>query len=345
MNKKIRVLIVDDSKYMRFILKKIISESADLEVVGEARDGVDALLQIPELGPDVVTLDMEMPRMDGMKVLARIKQKYNLPVVILSRYTDHDGTLAVKALEAGAVDVIQNPEGRASLTFDSIREEIVKKIKQASQSAPQTDPLPAAEPAPVPAAAPSPPPQEMKKVLFIGSSMGGPRVLTEIFKRITSDLPLGVIAVQHIPEGFSALLANRLNSLSTLEVREAHRGDVVRPGAAFLAPGGFHLRVRDGGRLYLDKTPPLHKVRPAVDVALKDAARVFGDKLVFMILTGMGCDGADGARAVKEHGGAVLVQDIETCIVHGMPSSVIDTGCADKVAPVDALLEEIFSYL
>jgi len=354
MARKTRVFIVDDSKYMRFLMRKIFSGSSDIEVIGEARDGVDALLQIPGLKPDVVTLDIEMPRMDGLMTLRKLQSGSKVPVVMVSRHSGRNGEEAIRALELGAVDFIRKPEGQDALTFESIADEIIQKVRQAASASvdkagiserPAEEVLQEPEAKTEEAGKEVPAPTELRRVLVIGSSMGGPKVLTEIYRAMPAGLPLGVLSVQHIPAGFSTLLAKRLNGLCAIRVSEAARGDTIAPARALLAPGGFHTRISPGGIIRLDKTPPVHNVRPSVDVTLKDAAEVFSDKVVCVILTGMGYDGREGAAAVRDAGGKVFVQEISTCIVDGMPSAVIDAGIAHKTLPPEDIVPEVVSLL
>ncbi|MFA6450464.1 MAG: chemotaxis-specific protein-glutamate methyltransferase CheB, partial [bacterium] len=236
----IRVFIVDDSQYMRYVLKNILKEDPGIEVVGEARDGIDALEKIEALKPDVVTLDVEMPRMDGLATLKKIMSLFPVPVLMVSRYTQDGGDVTIEALESGAIDFVQKPDGRDSLTMNKVRDELVSKIKVAAaiKCAKIT---PASKQAGKPAA-----PRErpwkttqgiMRKVIVIGSSTGGPKALAEVLTRIPADIPAGILVVQHMPPGFTVSLAKRLDQLSMIEVSEAKEDDIVAPGKAFIAPG------------------------------------------------------------------------------------------------------------
>lgn len=342
--KKIRILIVDDSKYMRFVLKKNLLEAGDIDVVGEAKDGVEALEQIDALKPDVVTLDVEMPRLNGLETLEKIFEKQPLPVIMVSNLTGEGADATIKALQLGAVDFIQKPQGKDGLTLNIVRQELLEKIRAAAQvsfgsRAPERKTI-----------------QErifhgpshavkrhgkMEKIIVIGCSTGGPKALTHLMRELDGDIPAGLLIVQHMPEGFTTSLAARLAKITGMELREAVDGDTPEAGLALMAPGGFHMRLDRRGRISLTKEPEVHNVRPAVDVTLKDVAETYGKRAACVILTGMGGDGTEGAGEIKKHGGMIIAQLGSTCVVNGMPASVINAGYADKVVHLDKIAEEI----
>ena len=341
---KIRVLVVDDSSYMRFILSRILEEDPDIEVVGRARDGIEALAMLPVEKPDVITLDVEMPRLNGFETLERIFSVRPTPVVMVSQFTEANAETTMKALELGAVDFVQKPQGSDALTMAKIKAELISKVKVAArvtlsigaygQRSAQTWKPAKGTPAGV-----------MKKVVVIASSTGGPKALADVMTHIPADAPLGILIVQHMPEGFTASLANRLNTLSPFAVSEAKEGDTLAVGRALLAPGNFHMRIRNGGRVYLSSADAVNNVRPAADVTMCDAADLFRDRVIGVVLTGMGTDGTRGGTAIREKGGVNIAQHGATCVVDGMPSSLVKAGQADRVAPLDRIALEILALI
>lgn len=345
--KKIKVLIVDDSKYMRYVLGNMLGADPGMEVVGEARNGLDALEMIPRLNPDVVTMDFEMPRMDGLSALQAIIERHPLPVIMVSSHTREGGEITIRALELGAVDFVHKPEGRDLLTMDGVKEELLAKIKTAAlvDVVRAVAQKPAGEAAVIhapvaPGAAP-----ELRKLIIIGSSTGGPKTLCNIMRRFPSNLPASIIIVQHMPEGFTASLSARLNTVSQLDVKEASAGAKILPGKALVAPGDYHLTISKDKTVRLSQEPRVNGVRPAIDVTMRSAAEVFGDRVVGVILTGMGRDGTEGGGAVRRAGGKMIAQSVDTCVVDGMPLSLIEAGQADKIAPIDKMASEIISLL
>lgn len=346
-NKPIRVLIVDDSSYMRFVLGKILGEDPDIEVAGAARDGLHALELLDEIKPDVVTLDLEMPRLDGFDALKRIMRDRPTPVVIVTSFTEQGRDPAIRALELGAVDFVRKPDKRESLTMSTIRDELVAKVKMAAAANPETafqDRAATVNEAKIPAL-PAAPDIPMKRLVVIACSTGGPRALASLLPAIPADAPLGIIVVQHMPAGFTSSLAARLDMLSQVRVSEAADNDALRAGRAFVAPGGSHLRIRAGGRLYLSSDPPVNNVRPAADVTMKDAAVLYGSMAAGVVLTGMGADGAAGAAAIRAAGGAAIAQQRDDCVVDGMPAALIESGNADRVAPLARMAREILDLV
>ncbi len=339
----VRVLVVDDSAFMRKVIADLVSRQADLVVVGTARDGEEALARVEELDPDVVTLDVEMPRVNGLEALARIMERAPRPVVMVSSLTRPGAEATVRALSLGAVDFVAKPSGAISLDMGRVAEELWQKIRVAARvPRERLRPGPgvgrrcggaAAEAGPLPAARPRAG-GRLSQVVVIGASTGGPAALMEVVPALPEGLAAGVLVVQHMPAGFTASLARHLDAASCLPVKEAEEGDVLTDGHVLVAPGNRHLRVDAAGRVELSLDPPEHGVRPAVDVTLAAVARSWGDRAGCAILTGMGMDGARGAMLLRRAGGWVLAQDEATCVVYGMPRAVAEMGQADEILPL-----------
>ena len=306
----IRVLIVDDSALVRKILSEQLSKHADIEVVGTAIDPYVAREKIVRLRPDVVTLDVEMPRMDGLSFLAKLMRHFPLPVVVVSSLTPRDSDNAVRALALGAVDVIAKPG--SAMSTQGITDELVRAVRTAARARVRT--VVADAPAPAPAT-------------------GGTQAIEHVLRALPANAP-GTVIVQHMPEHFTAAFAKRLNGLCAMEVREARDGDAVVPGVALVAPGGKHMVLHLSGARYFARIkdgPPVHHQRPAVDVLFQSVARHAGRNAIGVILTGMGADGAKGMLAMREAGAHTIAQDEETCVVFGMPREAIRMGAATEV--------------
>jgi two-component system, chemotaxis family, protein-glutamate methylesterase/glutaminase len=327
----IRVLVVDDSAFMRRIIGEAINEQPDMDLVGTATGGLDALVKVEKLQPDVVTLDVEMPEMDGLTALRHLMARYPRPVVMVSNVTQQGAITTVRALAIGAVDFVAKPSGSISLDFARVREDLVRKIRIAATA------RVSASPAPLPVYAPKPIslPGAIDRLVVIGSSTGGPKALSVLVPALPNDGRTAYLVVQHMPAGFTKSLAERLDSLSQVTVREAAAGDRLSPGVALVAPGDVHLRVGAAWSVELNDGPRIHGVRPSLDVALESAARAFGPRCVAVVLTGMGQDGATGAEAVRKAGGYVLAEAESTCVVWGMPRAVVERGMANQVVPLD----------
>jgi two-component system chemotaxis response regulator CheB len=343
MEKGIKVLIVDDSAFARSAIAARLGTDSVIEVVGQAKDGLDAIEKTKELKPDVVTLDVVMPRMDGLAALERIMHECPTPVVMLSALTGKGADATIKALELGAVDFFLKPSIASPVGRDESTEELVRKIRVASQVKVSTRRRDTRPRQPVAASAKRARRQanDFNKVVVIGSSTGGPQALNQLIPAIPGDIPALVLIVQHMPSGFTKSLADRLDQLSHLDVREARSGDQVGPGMVFLAPGGYHMRVTTKGEIQLDQGATECGVRPSVNVTMESAARVYGASVLGVVLTGMGSDGTRGATLIKGAGGKVIVQDEATCAVYGMPASVVEAGKADKELPLPYIADEI----
>jgi two-component system chemotaxis response regulator CheB len=341
----IRVLVVDDSAFMRRVISEAIAAEPDMEVAGQAVNGLDALIKVEQLQPDVVTLDVEMPEMDGLTALRHLMARYPRPVVMLSSLTQAGAVTTIRALTIGAVDFVAKPSGAISLDFRRVREELVHKVRIAARarvgiSAPRT-----AAPASTPVRQAVRTGGTFDRVVVIGSSTGGPRALGTVVPGLPADGRTAYLIVQHMPAGFTRSLAERLDSLGALNVREAQEGDRLSADTALVAPGDFHVRVNQSGLIHLDQAAKVHGVRPSVDVALYSVAQSFGRRTIAAILTGMGQDGAAAAAAVREAGGYVLAEDESTCVVWGMPRAVVERAGADRVVPLDTMSAAITDAL
>jgi len=345
MSQVIRVLIVDDSAFVRKIMRQMLSRSPFIEVVGAARDGGEALEMVEELRPDVITLDLNMPSADGITFLQTQMARKPLPVLIVSM-ASKDGQQVLQALEAGAVDVVQKPTGLATERLLEIAEELLVKVKAAAATPLRSRSV---APAPTPAITAVPDRKAKVDVLVCGVSTGGPQALKYLIPRLPADFPIPIAIVLHMPIGYTELFARSLNEVSTLEVREAREGDVLCPGLVLLAPAGYHLTVVRAAQgdviAHLDLLPLDTPHRPAADVLFKSAAEVFGAKTLAVVMTGMGADGVQGAAWIKAKGGQVFVESEETCVVYGMPRSVMEAGLSDKSVPLGKMAAAILEAL
>jgi two-component system chemotaxis response regulator CheB len=335
----IRVLVVDDSAFMRHTLAKHLEADPTITVVGTARDGLDALARIPTLQPDVVTLDVEMPRMDGLTALRRIMSECPTRVVMLSAFTQRGARATIQALMRGAVDFVPKPDATANI--GSVVKELVPKIRIAAMTPVSSYPLSPPPPRP---STPKSTPRSFRRgdlVIVIGASTGGPRALQSVLCDLPADLPAAVVMVQHMPPSFTRALAQRLDEHSPLTVQQAVDGDCLARGLALLAPGNFHLQLNGRRGVSLDQGPRRNGVRPALDVSMESAAAHHGQAVIGVVLTGMGADGTCGARHIKQAGGQVIAEHPSTSTVYGMPRSVIEAGLADRVVP----LSEVASTL
>ncbi|HVS69419.1 MAG TPA: chemotaxis response regulator protein-glutamate methylesterase [Mycobacteriales bacterium] len=333
-----RVLLVDDSAVVRRIVRSALAPATEVEVCGEARNGAEALALVPVLKPDVVVLDVEMPVMDGLVTLRRLRRDHpTLPVVMCSTLTERGAAVTVEALSEGAADFVTKPRAVSQdRMLDSLREQIVPVLLAVTGRAPRGL---------VPAPAPSPQvrraatdPGSGYGVVVIASSTGGPNALSQVLPKW--DLPVPVLVVQHMPPNFTKILAERLDAACTMPVSEAQDGELVEPGRILIARGDFHLRLRGTAarpEVVLANEPPENSVRPAADVTFRDVAALWGAHALGVVLTGMGRDGTDGARAITAAGGVVIAQDEASSVVWGMPGSVVDAGLASKVVPLDAI--------
>lgn len=351
----IKVLVVDDSAFMRYSLSQSLNDVAEIRVVGSARDGVEAMELIPKLQPDVVTLDVEMPRLDGLSTLRQIMANFPCPVIMLSSLTKEGAVETIQALTCGAVDFITKPTAQTGIR--ALIPEIAGKIVRASQAKiyPVTSRLTSAAPSVLPVAAQNlgakkaRPLRKNEPIVLIGASTGGPRALNEVIPALPANLSAGVIVVQHMPAGFTRSLADRLNSLSHLLVKEAEPGDRPLAGQVLISPGGFHMVLDEDERFSLNQKPTVHGVRPSVDVTLLSLVQRYGKSVIAVILTGMGSDGTNGAVLLHSLGGHVIAEQESTCVVWGMPRSVAEAGASDEVLPLHeiagAIERNVNSYI
>lgn len=341
----IRVLVVDDSAFMRRVIGEAIASQPDMQLAGSAHNGLDALLKVEQLQPDVVTLDVEMPEMDGLTALRHLMARYPRPVVMLSSLTQDGATTTLRALSIGAVDFVAKPSAGVALDFRSVREDLLHKIRVAA-SARVRAPLQAARSvrlAPRPTQPVGGGGGGFERLVVIGASTGGPRALGALLPGLPRDGRTAYLVVQHMPAGFTKSFAERLDGTSQLDVREAASGDRLHADQVLVVPGDQHLRLRTGGSVVLDEGPRVHGVRPSIDVTLDSVAEHYGPRSVVAILTGMGQDGAAGAARVKAQGGLVLAEHESTCVIWGMPRAVAERGIADRVVPLDAMADAIIA--
>lgn len=332
-NRRTRVLIVDDSATVRQVFSQELSRDPEIEVVGTAPDPYVARDKIVQLHPDVITLDIEMPRMDGITFLRKLMQHYPLPVIIVSSLTSAGGELAIEAIEAGAIDVMCKPG--AAYAVGDLSVELGDKIKAAARSNPRA--RKAAASGFKPAKRSLSLTRTTNKIIAIGASTGGTEALAAVLSSLPANSP-GVLVVQHMPEHFTRAFADRLNGLCAIHVSEARNGESICPGKALIAPGNYHMLLRRSGANYLVevKTGPLvSRHRPSVDVMFKSVARYAGRNAVGVIMTGMGADGADGMKLMHDSGAATIAQDEQSCVVFGMPKEAIARGGVDRITSLD----------
>jgi two-component system chemotaxis response regulator CheB len=371
--KRIRVLIVDDSAFMRKVLQSIISADPSMEVCGEARDGKDAVEKTEQLNPDVLTMDINMPHVDGLQATEIIMSKQPKPIVIVSSESRDGADITLKALELGAIDFVAKPSSGIDLDMNSVRDELVRKLKLASKvrvirtavrsklgaeiasSAPRTEPAPAhgrlasaaavAAPAPTlqrpqPAGPPTTNPTLARAngkfpVVVLAASTGGPQTLMNLVPRFPQGFAGAVILVQHMPGNFTGQFSQQLADIAQIKVKEAEHGEMLQPGVLYVCPGSHHLRVTPTGRITLDDGPRISGYRPCADVTMETAAHYAGPMGIGVVLTGMGNDASRGVQTMKDVGGHVIAQDEASSIIFGMPAEAIKTGAVDQVLGID----------
>ncbi len=359
--KKTRVLIVDDSAFMRRVLTTIVASDPQLEVCGEARDGRDAVTQTEALKPDVVSMDINMPHMDGLQAIEIIMSSNPRPILVVSSASQEGAAVTLKSLQLGAIDFVAKPSGGVDLDLNSVKDEICRKLKvaakvrvvrNATRSKPEATSRNESLPASfgqtagnggslVPQAAakrggPGKPP-----VVVLASSTGGPATLMKFVPYFPKDFPGAVILIQHMPENFTEQFSKQLGEVSRIKVKEAESGDILVPGQLYVCPGSHHLRVSATGRIALDDGPRIGGYRPCADLTLETVADYAGPMAIGVILTGMGNDGAKGVQAVRAAGGHTIAQDESTAVIFGMPQESISTGAIDQVLPIEAIYRAI----
>ncbi len=369
----IRVIIADDSVFMRRVLTDLFNKQPDFTVVGTAANGKEAIAKTKELKPDMLTLDVNMPVMDGLNALAVIMDQCPTPTLMVSSLTQRGTEATIRALALGAVDFISKDGGAVS-RIDNIADEILEKSRVVARAKVRRILSPGASSGDKPKAAPKPQPSALsrfaaplmknagggsppvgakakpikatptgRKLVVIGTSTGGPQALQAVITRLPGNLPCGVTVVQHMPAGFTKSLAERLDTISAVSVKEAENNDIIESGHVYIAPGNYHLKIKAEGsqrKIILTQEPPVGNHRPAVNVMFDSAAQ-FGGDIVSVIMTGMGCDGCDGMKSIKQHGGYSIAQNEATSVVYGMPKAVVDAGLADEVKPLQDIADAI----
>jgi two-component system chemotaxis response regulator CheB len=346
---KIRVLVVDDAVVMRKLISEALSRDPGIEIAGIAANGHIALQKLTQVNPDAVTLDVEMPEMDGIATLRELRKTHpKLPVIMFSTLTSRGAASTLDALSAGATDYVAKPANVGSVTecIERLQNELVTKIKVHCHHVDASAWSAARQGAPGPPAAVSGRRTGFTapEVVCVGTSTGGPNALVQVFKQIPADFPLPVLIVQHMPPVFTAMLAERLTALGGLKFHEGAEGQPVETGHAYIAPGGKHMEVRQAGlqrRLHVQEDPPENSCRPAVDVLFRSTVLAYGAKVLGVVMTGMGQDGFRGCEWIRERGGQVVVQDEASSVVWGMPGFVAQAGLADKIVPLDQIAGEI----
>jgi two-component system, chemotaxis family, protein-glutamate methylesterase/glutaminase len=355
-SKKYRVLVVDDSAFMRKVLENIFNADDQLQVVGHAKDGREAIALSESLKPDVITMDLNMPHMDGLAATAHIMTNNPRPIVIVSSESKEGAASTLKSLELGAIDFVAKPGGGIDLDMQSVKEELLRKVRVAAKvrvvrtasrlaNAVQASPK---NPTPRPAASQSPAPSSLASdnlrfpVVVLAASTGGPATVMRLAPGFTRDFPAAVILVQHMPASFTSQYALQLAEFTGIRVKEAESNDAVQPGTLYVCPGGQHLRVSPTGRIQLDATTGrIEGYLPNIDVAMESVAAFAGSMSIGVVLTGMGSDGARGARTIKQVGGLVIAQDEATCVIFGMPAEAIKAGIVDQTLGIDDIYAAI----
>ena len=347
MSERVRVLVVDDSALMRKLIPTILERDPSIEVIGTAMDGAFALKKIEELHPDVITLDLEMPRMDGIETLRLIMRRAPMPVIVFSTHSKEGAYSTFKALALGAIDFVAKPRDAAAGHLDAIAVELIEKIKVAKRAsgrkihaniAVETQP-----PQKKSSRATLPP----SRIVAIGISTGGPNALQYVLSQIPADFSATILIVQHMPEGFTEMFARRLDECCALDIQEARSGDLLLAGRVLICPGNRHIMVRRmprGDMAVLSDGPPVNGHRPSADVLFHSVAREFALTSVGVLMTGMGDDGAEGLGAIKAAGGMTVAQSEDTCVVSGMPRAAILKGYANKIVPLESLSAFLVSH-
>ena len=345
MKDKVRVLVVDDSALMRKLIPQILESDRSIEVVGTAMDGNFGLKKIEDLSPQVVTLDLEMPGMNGIDMLRQVMRKlYPVPVIVVSSHSTEGASITLKALSFGAFDFVAKPKD-VSTRMPEIAQELIAKIKAAANSKTvNVKPLASAQQqyGKAPVASTKAP----TKIVTIGISTGGPHALQYLFSQLPADFPGTILVVQHMPENFTEMFARRLDETSALRVKEAQSGDLLMPGRVLICPGSRHLKVKRlplGNVALLSDEPRIRGHRPSADVLFRSAAEEFGPQTVAVLMTGMGDDGAEGLGTVKVAGGMTIAQSEDSCVVYGMPKAAIDRGYATRVVGLEAMANTLMA--
>lgn len=349
--KTINVLVVDDSAFIRKIISDIINAEDDMQVIGIARDGKDAIEKAKRLNPDVITMDIEMPKLNGNEALKEIMKNTPTKVIIISSLTTKGANMTMECLSYGAFDFIEKPSITPNVSFDNIKQNLIDKIRSTKHAdvkslLPKKQPL--TEKPKRKITKNTSPIFSSDKLLLIASSTGGPRSLEKVIEPLPKKIGCPGIIIQHMPAGFTKSLAERLDKTSDIKVKEAEDGELLMKDTIYIAPGNYHLGLKKQGshvRLFLDISEKINNVRPAADFTFDLAADIYGKNIICAVLTGMGKDGANGASRIKELGGVVIAESKETSIVYGMPKAVVDRGIADFVLNNTEIAKKIISFL
>jgi len=343
----IRVMVVDDSAFMRKVISDILNEDKDINVVGTARNGKDALGKITKLFPDIITLDLEMPIMNGFSTLERIIKEYNIPVIILSSLTTEGADMTLKALEMGAIDFVTKPNNLFNFNSETEKKRIINKVKAVAgvkavkkSNSNKSNIMIKSHNKNVLKKS------NLQYLVSIGTSTGGPKALQAVIPLIPKDFNGSIVIVQHMPKGFTKSLANRLNSISDITVKEAENGELVKKGYCYIAPGDLHMLVIEkNSELYisLNENNLVSGHRPSVDLLMESVADINSRKLVGVMLTGMGADGSRGIKKLFDNGGYTIAQNEETCVVYGMPKSAVNMGAINVELPLNEIADAIIS--
>ncbi len=345
MNHKIRVLVVDDSALMRKKLSDMINSDESCEVIATARNGEEAVRSVACLSPDVVTLDVELPKMDGINALKYIMSEWPTPVIMVTAFTQFGGLKTIQCLEYGAVDLVAKPGGVISLDINKVKEELLEKIKIACRVRKEDlKPLIITrrirEKKQIV--------QQAEKLIVVASSTGGPRALEKLILGLDAGLAAGLLVIQHMPGGFTQAMAERLDGLSKIPVREAGGGVVVKKGEILIAPGDFQMMIEpaenSAAKIKLQARHRDDNICPSADITMKSIAPLYGTKCMGVILTGMGADGVEGLKAIKQFGGVAIAEDKTTSVVYGMPRAAFESGVVDKVLPLDKIAQEMVRW-
>lgn len=343
---KHRVLVVDDSPFVRRLIRDWLDADSEFEVVGTARNGAEGVTMAEDLRPDLITLDVEMPEMNGIQALKLIMQKAPCPVVMVSSVTKQGAAYTIRALELGAVDFVTKPEGPSSLYLVNAKDELLNKCRAAvhvkrANLAPSLAPVQRHLVKSSLAASSA----TTDKVVVIASSTGGPRALATLFQGLPKGFPAPILIVQHMPVGFTDSFAKRLDQIGTVPVKEAVDGDRIVPGLALLCRGGIHMEVTDHGTIRFHDAPSLHGVKPAADYLFNSAAKIYGSRCLGVVLTGMGRDAAAGAKQIHDAHGLVLAESEESAVIYGMPKAAFEAGAVNEQFPIEQMASAIVSCL
>ena len=350
MAKPVNVLIVDDSAFMRKSLSMMLESDPQIKIIATARDGMEGYEKAKELRPDIITMDVEMPRMDGLTALAKIMKECPTPVIMVSSITTEGAEATLKAMELGAVDFISKQMSYVSLDIVKIKEDLIDKVITIARSSSLTRRLarirnnvtPHLRKTSVSQTTYTQPTTDFQ-IVTLGVSTGGPFSLQKIIPQLPKEFPIPILIVQHMPPKFTKSLADRINSMSKVTVKEAEHGETIQPGWVYIAPGGFHMKVQRSGysnaTLHISTEPSTTLHRPSVDVMMESAVQVYGGKILGVIMTGMGHDGLDGLKLIKQKGGYCIAQNEDTCVVYGMPKAAVDNNLADAIVPLENIPE------